>query len=165
VTTTVNPATSEVQLKKRKRRELIEKLSCTLVGVMGILTIQYQTWTLLRKVKISEQTQQELQSIAIAAQKFHSEHKRWPRDMFELRNDPKIPFIPRRDPWGRAYIYTPPKERLIGRVETYGEDGLASGRKDDGDAAYEFNTETAHPGEPLPTSSITYLNCRSCSTN
>jgi hypothetical protein len=46
---------------------------------------------------------------------------------------------------------------VIGRIETYGQDGLTRGRKDDGDAAYEFNTETAKAAAPFPTSTITYF--------
>jgi hypothetical protein len=167
VTTTgeSKPPSLEAFLKKRRRRELIVNLAWTLVGLIGFGTLEYQTSIAIAKARVSDQTQRELKDIAVAAQKFHKEYNRWPRDMFELRNDPKMPFVCRRDHWGRGYVYTPPKEGKVGRIETYGEDGLASGDKRDGDAAYEFDSETATPAAPLPTSTITYINFRSSSTN
>lgn len=153
-----NPPITPAQLKKQSRRDLINNIALTLLVLIGAGTVYYYvivgTSALARTVRAAAQTQQDLKSISLAAQQFHKEHQRWPRDMFELRNDPKMPFVPRRDPWGRAYIYRPPDQGVTGRIETYGQDGLATGQKDDGDAAYEFDTETVTPAAPLPT--ITY---------
>src|SRR5688572_8572446 len=94
VATSVQPPASDALHKKRKRREFIEKIAYTLLLIVPTLTIQYQT-ALLGKAKMAEQAQQELKAIALAAQQFHKEHNRWPRNIFELRNDPKLPFIAR----------------------------------------------------------------------
>jgi hypothetical protein len=161
VTKSAHSNASDTLPKKQSRRELINNIVLTLLVLIGAGTVCYyvvvQTAAIASRVSVAAQTQQELKAISLAAQQFHKDHHRWPRDMFELRNDPKMPFVPRRDRWGRGYIYTPPREGVIGRIETYGQDGLGRGRKDDGDAAYEFNTETAKPAAPLPTSTITYF--------
>jgi hypothetical protein len=161
VTKSAHSNASDTLLKKRRHRELIIKIALTSLVLIGAGTAYYyiifHTSAAVSEAIASEETQQELKAISLAAQQFHKDHHRWPRDMFELRNDPKMPFVPRRDRWGRGYIYRSPKEGVIGRIETYGQDGLARGRKDDGDAAYEFNTETAKPAAPLPTSTITYF--------
>jgi hypothetical protein len=118
--------------------ELIKKVAVTLlvIGVWGWIYIQTTT-----VVGAARRTQQDLDGIAIAAQRFYKQHNRWPRDLLEMRNDRSNPFIGQRDHWRRAYVFLPPSNGKKGRVETYGADGIATGRKGDGDAAVEFDGE------------------------
>src|SRR5437762_2252674 len=99
-----------------------------------------------------------MRDIAVAAQHFHTNFDRWPRSLLELRNNLKEPFLgPRVDYWKRGYIFVPPTDGKAGRIATYGEDGTPSGRRDDGDAAFEFDDERAEPAPPLPTTKMQYL--------
>lgn len=126
--------------------ELIKKAVASLlvIGVLGWVQLQLST-----AVRVSMRTQQDLKSIAVAAQKFYQQHNRWPRDLLEMRNDRSNPFIGQRDHWRRGYVFVPPTNGKMGRVETYGADGIATGRKDDGDAAVEFDGEEVFV-VPLP---------------
>ena len=125
--------------------ELIKKVAVTLLVIGAIVWLQVELSTAMR---ISRRTRQDLESIAVAAQKFYKQHNRWPRDLLEMRNDRGNPFIGQRDHWRRAYVFVPPANGKAGRVETYGADGIVTGRKDDGDAAVEFDGEQIFV--PLP---------------
>lgn len=127
--------------------ELMKKVAITLLVIGVIVWLQVQLSTLMR---VSMRTQQDLESIAVAAQKFHKQHNRWPRDLLEMRNDRGNPFIGQRDHWRRGYVFVPPSNGKKGRVETYGADGIATGRKDDGDAAVEFDGEEIFVVPTLP---------------
>lgn len=136
-----NPSTAPAPKPPRVFTKILALIALLPLALFAAIIIYLLTPTgrAFRTKAMEGRTQLALESIASAAQMFHTNQNRWPANLNELKNtaDSRVRVSDDwlTDAWGRHFVYTAPSSNAPGRIETFGADGNPAGNKNDGDAA------------------------------